>query len=128
VRYDLITYCPDTAALMAEVGELFPERLMLDSDDAPVGFSIDKTPTIRAGLETLSIVRVTADDLVKVKQLSSLTILSEVEAYGDLLADMDGPARAIYDRVHTRPIIEVKDEAGNVTGTTQSPELIGGFQ
>ena len=127
MRYDLITHCPDTEALMVEVGEKYPERLILDDQDTPVGFSIDKTPTVRNGLETLAVVRVTAEDLAKLKTLDGLTIISEVEAYGDLLAAMPAKFRARYDNVHKRPVIKIKDEAGEVIGTAQAPELIGSF-
>ena len=53
---DLIVYCPDTAALVAELRAKFPERLNEEDGDNP-RFLVDKTPTRREGGATLALVR-----------------------------------------------------------------------
>ena len=132
--HDLITYCPDTTALMAEVTKVAPDRLVLDDQGNPIGFSIDKTPTIRNGNETLSVIRVGDEELSVIKGLKSLKILAQVPAGGDLLAAMKATDRAIYDRVYPRtpqPVLDdqgkpVLDASGNPV-TIQPPALIGQF-
>ena len=131
---DIITYCSDTTALLAEVESVMPERLIYaDNADgtqgAPVGFAITKTPTIRNGNETLSVVRVTDDELAAIEALTSVKILATVPAYGDLLADLDKVKAntAIYDRVHDQTPIDITDDTGNVIGTQTPARLIGGF-
>jgi len=126
---DLITYCPDTTALMNEVARVAPDRIIKDENDQPVGFSITKTPTVRNGNETLAVVRVNDADLALIESLTTLQILAKVPAGGDLIAAINAnrTARAIYDRVYPRTPVDVVDEAGNVIGTWTPPELIGEF-
>jgi len=131
---DIITYCKDTTALLAEVEAVMPERLIYaDNPDctqgAPVGFAITKTPTKRNGNETLSVVRVTDAELTEIQALTSIKILATAPAYGDLLADLDTVAAnaAIYDRVHDQTPIDITDDAGKVIGTQTPARLIGGF-
>jgi len=126
---DLITYCPDTTALMDEVAQVAPDRIIKDENDQPVGFSITKTPTVRKGNETLAVVRVNDADLALIESLTTLQILAKVPAGGDLLAALnaDPEARAIYDRVYPRTPVDVVDEAGNVIGAWTPPELVGVF-
>ena len=132
--YDIITYCADTAALMAEVAQVAPDRLIKDEQGNPIGFAIDKTPTIRNGAETLSVVRVNDADLAVLKSLTTIKILAEVPAGGDLLAAMSSSDRTIYDRVYPRtpqPMLDDKgkpmlDAAGNPI-TVTPPALIGAF-
>ena len=125
--FDCITYCPDTQALMAEVAKVAPDRIIEDEQGNPVGFAIDKTPTIRNGNETLSVVRVNDDDLAVLKKLTSIKILAEVPAGGDLLAAMKKTDRAIYDKVYPRTPVDITDEQGNVIGQYTPPALIGSF-
>ena len=132
--HDLITYCADTTALMTEVAKIAPDRIIEDEKGKPVGFSIDKTPTIRAGNETLSVVRVNDEELSVIKGLKSLKILAQVPAGGDLLSAMSSADRAIYDRVYPRtpqPVLDdqgqpVLDASGNPV-TIHPPTLIGRF-
>jgi len=126
---DLITYCPDTTALMNEVAQVAPDRITKDENDQPVGFSITKTPTVRNGNETLAVVRVNDADLALIESLTTLQILAKVPAGGDLIAaiNADPTARSIYDRIYPQTPVDVVDEAGNVIGTWTPPELIGSF-
>lgn len=125
---DLITYCENTEALLAEVAASMPDRVIRDMDtDAPVGISIAKTPTVRKGLKTLAVVRVHADEVAGLKALKNIRVLADVEAGGDLLAAMSAADRAWYDSVHDQTPREMKDENGKVIGTYTPPELIGAF-
>jgi len=108
---DLVTYCSDTVALLAEVAAKFPDKIVKDSANSPTSWLVTKTPTVRNGLETLSVVRVNPAELADIKTLTSLKILAEAPAGGDLLGAMIPTDRAIYDGV--RP--------------NTSPELIGMF-
>ena len=124
---DLITYCEDTQALLDEVTEKLPHRVVADEETgAVVGFAITKTPTIRNGLKTLSVVRVDDEQLAELKSLLSVQILAEVEPYGDLLAAMSIPNRVLYDSVHDQTPYDVDDGEGNMITITPN-ELIGGF-
>ena len=125
--WDLITYCADTTALMAEVAKVAPARLIEDEQGNPVGFAIDKTPTVRNGLETLSVVRVNDADLAVIQGLKSLKILAKVPAGGDLLKAMTKANKTIYDKVYPRTPVDVLDEQGSVIGQYTPPALIGGF-
>ncbi len=127
VYHDLITYCADTQALMAEVEQVAPDRIIRDDQGNAVGFSITKTPTIRSGTETLAVVRVTDKELAVIQGLKSLQILAQVPAGGDLLAAMVQAERTIYDRVYPRTTVPVQDETGQVVGQCTPPELIGAF-
>jgi len=107
---DLITYCSDTVALLAELEAKFPDKVVKDSAGNSA-WAVTKTPTVRNGVETLSIVRVNSAELADIKTLTSLKILAEVPVGGDLLSALLPPDRAAYDRI--RP--------------STSPELIGAF-
>ena len=131
---DLITYCKDTQALMAEVAQIAPDKIVEDEQGNPVGFAVTKTPTVRNGAETLSVVRVDANDLAIIKKLKSLKMLVEVPAGNDPLAAMTKANRAIYDRVYDqtpKPVLDdkgqsVKDANGNPV-TITPPALCGAF-
>ena len=125
--FDCITYCPDTQALMAEVAKVAPDRIIKDEQGNPVGFAIDKTPIIRNGNGTLSVVRVNDTDLAVLKKLTSIKILAEVPAGGDLLKAMTKADRAIYDNVYPRTPVDITDEQGSVVGQYIPPALIGAF-
>jgi hypothetical protein len=124
---DLITHSPDVTSLLAEVAEKLPDYLINDDDGNPVGFAVTKTPTVRKGNETLSIVRCTPDEVKLLASLKNITVLADVPAYGDLLAAMSKTGRAIYDRIHDQTPVDVLDEAGNAIGQHTPPELIGAF-
>jgi len=125
--HDLITYCPDTAALMAEVEQVAPERIIRDEQGNAIGYSITKTPTVRAGAETLAVVRVDDAELALIQSLTSLQILAHVPAGGGLIAALrsDAKASAIYDRVYPRTPVDIVDDTGAVIGQYTPPELIG---
>jgi len=125
--YDLITYCSDTTALLTEVEQLAPDYLIKDENGNSIGFAINKTPTIRNSTETLAVVRVNDDELAVIKSLTSLNVLAEVPAGGNLLASMLASNKAIYDKVYLRTPIDIFDDQGNVVGQQTPPELIGAF-
>ena len=132
--WDLITYCKDTKALIAEISKIAPDKLIKDEKGNPTGFVITKTPTIRQNAETLSVVRVNDTELAIIKSLTTIKILSEVPAGGNLLTAMTKANRKIYDRVYSRKPQPVLDEKGmpmlDAAGkqiTVTPPELIGMF-
>lgn len=124
---DIITYCPDSAAFLAEMEQADPSRIVRDENDVAVAVILDKTPTIRRGAETLAVVRVDDATLAKISALTTIRVIAEAEAYGDLLATLSTADRAIYDRVYPRTPIDIKDDAGNVIRTDTPPALIGCF-
>jgi hypothetical protein len=98
---DLVTYCPDTEALLAEVKEKFPNK-----EDAG-RFIIEKSPTIRKDNETLALVRVNSKELDQLRQLETLNILG---TFGEILNDPD--KKAIYDRIYPPREITYLDDQG----------------
>ncbi|RME58176.1 hypothetical protein D6779_07035 [Candidatus Parcubacteria bacterium] len=148
---DLIAYCADTKALMAEVAKVAPDYLIKDEQDNPIGFSITKTPTVKqttgkgkaAKTETLARVRVTDEELAIINKLTTLKILAQAPVQSDPTAtdaellnslNSNKKNRAIYDKIHPRTPIPVLDEKGNqlkdANGkpvTYTPPELIGSF-
>ena len=100
---DLITYSPDVTKLMAEVATKLPDYLIEDESGNPVGFKVTKTPTIRKGNETLSVVRCPAAVVTILASLTTITGLAYVPAYGDSLAAMSKTERATYDDAHDQP-------------------------
>jgi len=123
---DLITYAPDVNLLLAEVETAMPDYLIKDESGNAAGFKIDKTPTFRKGSETLSVVRCSAKEVILMESLTSVRILANVAAYGDLLAAMATADRAIYDSVHDQTPQTYTLEDGT-KATYTPPALIGGF-
>lgn len=124
--FDLITYCADTTALIAELQSKNSQQISTDSA-GNITWKITKTPTVRKGLETLSVVRVDDAGLAEINHLTSLDILSIVNAGDDILAAMSPAKRTIYDSVYPRTPFDITDSNGVITGTRQPPELIGAF-
>jgi len=123
---DLITYSPDVTLLLAEVESKLPDYIIKDEQDNPIGFAITKTPTVRKGNATLSVVRCTVDEVVLIKTLTTMTVLAEVAIGGDLLKVMTTASRKLYDIVHDQTPQAITMEDGT-TSTYTSPELIGAF-
>jgi len=123
---DLITYCLDTVALLTELEAKFPDKVVKDSAGNSA-WAVTKTPTVRNGVETLSIVRVNSAELAEIKSLTSLKILAEVPAGGNLLGAMLPADKGIYNSVYPRTPIKIKDEKGVVIGERKPPELVGSF-
>ena len=126
MEHDLITYSPDVTALLTEVAAKMPEYLIEDDQGNPVGFAVTKTPTVRKGNETLSVVRCTADEVTLMKTLTSVKVIADVPAGGDLLAAMKAANRKIYDRIHDQTPQTVTLPDGS-TQTITPPALIGQF-
>jgi len=123
---DLITYSKNVTLLLAEVATKLPDYLIKDDQGNPTGFAVTKTPTVRKGNETLSVVRCTVDEVALIKPLTTVTILSEVAMGGDLLKAMTTANRKLYDAVHdqTPQTITLPD---GTTSTYTPPALIGAF-
>lgn len=114
---DIITYVPDSTALVAELQEKFPDLIFEDGK-----FLVTKTPTVRnAQGESLALIR-DDDALIEIgEQLDSLVMLG---TYDDVFAD---PAlREIYDRVYDQTPITWTDENG-VEHSQPKPEKFGVF-
>jgi len=125
---DLITHVKDSKAFMAEVVAKLPAYVIYNESTPPIAVSVNitKTPTKRKLSDTLAVVRVTAQELLDIKSLTTITILAEVPMNGDLLKAMSKANRAVYDAVHdqTPQTITLQD------GTTYiytPPALIGAF-
>jgi len=119
---DILVFCPDTGALVTELLEKYPERLLINDEalENPQ-FIIDKTPTVRSGAETLALVR--ADDVV-LAMLEALDTVTVLGTYDEVWAD---PAlKAVYDRVYPRTPVTWIDEDG-IEQTHTPPEKIGVF-
>ena len=114
---DIITYVPDSAALVTELQEKFPD---LVSEEGK--FLVTKTPTHKNDDgESIALVRGDTDLLLVAEQLDSLTALGTFE---DVFAT---PAlKEIYDRVYPRTITTWVDDEG-VEHTHQASERFGGF-
>jgi len=123
---DLITYSKDVTLLLAEVETKLPDYIIKDEQDKSIGFAITKTPTVRKGNETLSVVRCTADEVALIKTLTTMTILAEVAMGGDVLKAMTKAKRAVYNAVHNQtPQTITMDDGTTITYTP--PALIGTF-
>ena len=114
---DIVTYCKDTSALIVELQEKFPERISLDNESDPK-FIIEKSPTIRSGSETLSLVRVDADDYKLLSQLKNITILG---TYDEIFAD--NKKKAIYDKLYPRKIQTYIDPDGKEQKNTPADKF-----
>lgn len=115
---DVITYCPDITLLLPEVAEKFPEKVDLDSHQ----FLIAKTPTVRNGLKTMSLVRCV--DQAELDDLQSLDNLEILGSFDDVFADPDKLTKyeSVYDRT---PQTHIDDEGNEYTHAP--PERFGGF-
>lgn len=114
---DIITYVPDSTALITELQEKFPD---LVSEEGK--FLVDKTPTVRntAG-ESLALIR--GDDVLLTvgEQLESLVMLG---TYDDVFGTPE--LLAIYDSVYDRTPKTFTDEKG-VEQTYTPPAKFGVF-
>lgn len=113
---DVVTYCPDTEALLVEVAEKFPE-LLFQNEDGTSSFLITKTPTVRKGKETLSLVRV--DNLDVLNQLNTLQVLGD---YNTVFADK--AKKKIYNKIYPIPSpVTYTDSQGNEQTYTPDPRF-----
>jgi len=122
---DIITYVPDSAALVTELQEKFPDLVSQpDPTTGSVGgkFLVDKTPTVRnAEGESLALVRGDATLLAVAEELDSLVALG---TYEDVFATPE--LKEIYDRVYPRTPVVWTDPEGT-EHTTIPPEMFGVF-
>jgi len=137
---DLLIYCPDTAALVAELQAQWPHRLDVEDPDNP-RFLIEKTPTRRKGAKTLALVRCRPDQPEVKAGLEDLAASGVIEVLGTpdfvlgpLVDDVrdtgagDANAQARYFSVHDMTPRPVLDEDGQPTGESITPPLeIGRF-
>jgi len=141
----LITYSPDITKLMPEVLVNLPDYVIRAEPTAaqvkakqlgtPVGFDIVKTPTVRKGNKTLSLVRCTSDEVKLLGALKSIRVLSDIPAVdrltseqrSDLLLNtMTKTGRALYDSVHDQTPVVTTMPDGTTHTHTPSPH-IGSF-
>jgi len=141
----LITYSPDITKLMPEVLVKLPDYVIRAEPTAaqvkakqlgtPVGFDIVKTPTVRKGNKTLSLVRCTSDEVKLLAALKSIRVLSNIPAVdrltsaqrSDLLLNtMTKTGRALYDSVHDQTPVVTTMADGTPHTHTPSPH-IGSF-
>ncbi|MDH5753543.1 MAG: hypothetical protein OEZ59_14125 [Deltaproteobacteria bacterium] len=120
---DIYIHCPDTAALVAALRDIWPHRLDETDPDNPA-FLLDKSPTVRAGAETLALVRV-RDDQPEVREglesLEELGVITILGTWDDVQAN---PAKiTIYDRVYPRLPVVWADEDGNEHEYTPPAEI-----
>lgn len=118
---DIITHTTDTAALVAELQEKLPAYINIDADGNPI-FLVDKTPTVRNGTETLSLLRLSDEKYSELlsANLQNLTILGSFE---EVFANPD--LKEIYDRVYPRTFETLNFEGNTITIT--KPERFGAF-
>lgn len=122
---DVIAYCADTAELIAEIESIDSSYIYTD-ENGDKSIMATKTPTIRNGLETLSIVRnlpISAAQLVTLQIIGHIeyTETGPVRVMGtELISQAD--AEAIYDRIYPRTPIDTGD---GVMWTP--PDLFGAF-
>ena len=117
---DVITYCQNTAALVAELLEKAP-HLISTENDVPV-FLVDKTPVVRRGNETMSLIRDLDGSLMAMAD--GLTHLTVLGTYDEVFADPD--KRVIYDRVYDQAPMVFADTDG-IERTHTPPEKFGVF-
>jgi len=141
----LITYSPDITKLMPEVVIKLPDyviraeptkaQIKAKQFGTPVGFDIVKTPTVRKGNKTLSLVRCTSDEVKLLGALKSIRVLSDIPAVdrltsaqrSDLLLNtMTKTGRALYDSVHDQTPVVTTMPDGTTHTHTPSPH-IGSF-
>jgi len=141
----LITYSPDITKLMPEVLVKLPDYVIRAEPTAaqvkakqfgtPVSFDIVKTPTVRKGNKTLSLVRCTSDEVKLLAALKSIRVLSNIPAVDRLTSDqrsdlllntMTKTGRALYDSVHDQTPVVTTMPDGTTHTHTPSPH-IGSF-
>ena len=116
---DILTYCPDTDVLVAELLEKFPTRIDMEDPENPT-FIINKSmSTKRNGSETVTLIRAFTQDMTDLESMDSLTILG---TYEQVFADPD--KRAIYDRVYPQTPVEIDDGEGGVSVYTPPEKFV----
>lgn len=127
--HDIITHCPDTAALIAELAASHPEQLD-DEGRHWAAIAGSKTPTVHHEGETLAYLRVTDAQRDIITTLDSIDIIAEAPYSGDAIASatalyarLIGPAAdatsaAVYERVYPRTPISWTDEDGTEQSMT----------
>ncbi len=126
---DVIVYCSDTSVFIDALREYYPERLSEEDVENPV-FIANKTPIIRRGSETLSLVRCRGGDrgepdtLAVLEGLETLGVIQILGTWEEVKDDPD--KREIYDRMYPRTPVTYEDDEG-VEYTQTPPEEIGRF-
>lgn len=120
--HDILTYCEDTQALISELQAKLPHRVSTDEDGVTT-FLVPKTPTVRNGNKTLSLIRLTDEDIVELNEanLQTLTILG---TYEECFADSG--KKSLYDSVYPCDLFTITLEDGS-TSIYTPPEKIGTF-
>lgn len=121
---DIITYCKDTNALVAEVQEKFPNKLA----ELTNNILIDKSQVIKnANGETMALVRCDGIQLEMIESLNSLVILG---SYEEIFNTPE--KKEIYDRVYVRKEesydeIDPEDSSKTITKKYMPPERFALF-
>jgi len=102
---DIITYCTDTQALIEELKEKYPDYV------SEGNFLIDKTPIVRNDNETMTLIRISQEQVALIAELKNLTILG---TYEEVFADSS--KKEIYDRVYPLEYSYTSDEGTEETG------------
>lgn len=116
---EAITYC-------ADVTQLSPSGLIELDETGSMVFNGTKTQTIRNGVETLSLVRVTSlQDLFN----SGLTVLASSETGEDVfeIVFSDPDAKEIYDRVYDQSPVDVTTSDDEQKRFYYPPKNFGSF-
>jgi len=134
---DIITHSPDITKLLAEVEAKMPEYLIRSEPTAaalkanpkalgkPIGFRLVKTPTMRRGNETLSVVRCTADEVKLLASLKSITVLADANYEEDPFALLSANGKKIIKRIVCQSVTTTMPDGTTVTTT---PDMrFGGF-
>jgi len=122
---DIITYVPDSKALITELQEKFPD--LVSQPDPEIGeggdkFIATKTPTVKnKSGESITLMRVDSEMLAVLEALSSLVILG---TYEDIFATPK--LLTIYDSVYDRTPKTFLDEE-SIERTYTPPEKFGVF-
>jgi len=126
---DVLLHAPDKAAMVAEMEAVFPQIIVNDDAGRFSGFSADMLPLRELGAECMTIVRVSPEVAAQLALLTSVQVLAEVEAYGDILTELDKDAAkaAIYDRVHDQTPQTITGIDGEPDTIVTPERLIGAF-
>ena len=116
---DVITYCENIPAMVAEIAEKFPERLSEDGK-----FLVTKIPTVvvRSAGKSLCLVRCLDDQ--EYADLDSLENLEVLGTYEEVFSDPEKLAK--YDSVYDRSPRILHDDKGSQY-TYTPPDKIGVF-
>lgn len=120
----LITYSDDTAALLDEVLAVAPELHHVDEAGRRFIGPLVKTPSVKAGNETLAVLREVPEALQHLQHLRVIGYVDEPQP-GEFVPVFTAPdGQIIYDRLYPRLPVVWTDPDG-VAHTYTPPLLFG---